>query len=266
MQLSIVILTWNSENHIEICLNTLIRSLQRSNIQEYEIFIVDNGSKDHTRSIIKRFQSEHTDKIKVILLDINHGTTFSRNIALKQARGDFISMIDSDIIFSTDVFSPLITILVQDQTIGMAVPRLVYSNGNFQKSTDKFPTILRKVHRYFLLKQIESNYKKESCQDYQYVDYAISAFWLMKKEVIDKIGLLDERIFYAPEDVDYCLRIWKSGLRIIYVPSCEVIHNAQEISRGLRINRAFFEHIKGLLYLYIKHRYFFRAPRISTQK
>jgi len=69
--------------------------------------------------------------------------------------------------------------------------------------------------------------------------------------------LLDERIFYSPEDVDYCIRIWRAGWQIHYMPSVSVVHDAQEISRpkGLGINKFTIRHAKGLAYLFVKHRY-----------
>ena len=76
--------------------------------------------------------------------------------------------------------------------------------------------------------------------------------------------MLLEKIFYAPEDVDYCLRIWKNGLGILFVPAITVIHNAQEISRGFKLNKATIEHIKGLGYLFWKHRYFLKKPTFDN--
>jgi len=95
------------------------------------------------------------------------------------------------------------------------------------------------------------------------VDYAISAFWLFHRSLLDKVGLLDEKIFYAPEDVDFCLRIWKAGLRIVYQPSVSVIHHTQEISRGWKLNSAKINHLKGLVYFFVKHRYLFTPPQFS---
>ena len=91
------------------------------------------------------------------------------------------------------------------------------------------------------------------------VDYAISAFWMFRRDVLEKVGLLDERIFYSPEDVDFCIRIWKAGYCIKYFPQVSVIHDAQEISRakGVKINIFTLSHLKGLLYLFLKHRYLF---------
>jgi GT2 family glycosyltransferase len=77
---------------------------------------------------------------------------------------------------------------------------------------------------------------------------------------LEKVGFLDEKIFYSPEDVDYCLRIWQAGFKIHYLPTVSVIHNTQEISRGYKLNRAKLSHIAGLFYLFYKHGYLFRRP------
>src|SRR5690606_30425379 len=92
------------------------------------------------------------------------------------------------------------------------------------------------------------------------VDYAISAFWLVRRSLYAALGGLDEKIFYAPEDVDFCLRVWRSGHSVVYVPSVTVVHHTQEISRGFALNRAKLNHVKGLLYYFLKHRYILRRP------
>ena len=57
------------------------------------------------------------------------------------------------------------------------------------------------------------------------VDYLISACWLFTREVYEKVGPLDEQIFYAPEDVDFCIRVWKAGFKIGYVPEYKMVHD-----------------------------------------
>jgi GT2 family glycosyltransferase len=94
------------------------------------------------------------------------------------------------------------------------------------------------------------------------VDYAISAFWLMRREVFEKVGPLDERIFYSPEDVDYCLRVWQAGFGVRYEPAVHAVHDAQEISRGFKMAGFTLRHAKGLAYLFLKHRYAFGLSRL----
>ncbi len=263
MDLSFVILTWNSDGHIQKCINSIHSSLSDSDYT-YEIFVVDNGSTDNTVRFLNESSKKHGNIIKPILLDSNTGTTYPRNLAIKKATGEYLVVLDSDVIVGNGSIDLLILQIGSDKSIGMAVPKLVYGSGTLQKSTDVFPTVWRKLYRYFFLKYIEnSEASTETNGAIRNVDYAISAFWLIKREVVQEVGLLDENIFYAPEDVDYCLRIWKKGYKIVYVPGACSIHNAQEISRGFKLNKAMIEHVKGLLYFFNKHKYIFRKPRFE---
>ncbi len=269
MDISFVLLTWNSEKYIKKCLDSLFISLFSESFS-HEIFIADNGSKDATVSIIKSYQNQYPGCIRPIFLDRNTGTTYPRNLALKQANGRYIVIMDSDVEIHKGTISGLINNLDMNKNIGLAVPRLFYPNGNLQKSTDHFPTVFTKIFRYFFLKFMEKQENKtvhEISRSHALrgnalceVDYAISALWVMKREVLERVGLLDENIFYSPEDVDYCLRIRKAGYKILYNPMVSAVHHTQEISRGFKINRAKLSHIRGLFYYFRKHGYYFRKP------
>ncbi len=138
------------------------------------------------------------------MLERNTGTTYSRNLALKQAQGRYLCVLDCDVEVLPGAIAQLIHTLEQDRHIGLAAPRLVYPNGNLQKSTDVFPTILTKVMRYFFLKLIgKRDHERAKNLTYQQsgrseVDYAISAMWVFKREVLERVGFLDEKFFYAP--------------------------------------------------------------------
>ena len=149
MDVSFIILTWNSERYIETCLELLLRDSQES-AYTAEIFVVDNGSTDNTVVLLRNLQAEHPDRIFPIFLEQNTGTTYSRNLALKRAQGQYLCIMDSDIEVTPGAIAQLIQTLKDHPHIGLAVPRLLYPNGNLQKSTDTFPTIGRKVFRYFL--------------------------------------------------------------------------------------------------------------------
>jgi GT2 family glycosyltransferase len=223
---------------------------------------VDNGSKDNTVALIEEMRMERGDCIIPILLDRNTGTTYSRNLALKQANGKYICIMDSDVVLQGGTLAGLISILDSESSAGLVAPRLVYPDGRWQKSTDDFPTIFTKLRRSLWLRKIEKKESEKKCPEGLVpVDYAISALWVMRREILEKVGLLDENIFYAPEDVDYCLRIWTAGYQVLYARQICSIHDAQEISRGFRINSATIKHMQGLLYYFRKHRYCFRRPR-----
>lgn len=264
MDLSFIILTWNSERYIEACLRSIGASLQGVGFN-YEIFVVDNGSSDQTPAMLRVHAEQHPGVIKPIYLAENRGTTVSRNLALRKAAGRYLCVMDSDVELTQGLFQPLIKVLEARPDIGMVVPRITYPSGRWQKSYDRFPTFAHKVKRLLWLREIErqEGLAVQNQVQERPVDYAISAFWLCKREVLERVGFLDEKIFYAPEDVDYCLRLWQAGYTIQYVPTVSVIHHTQEISRGYKFNRAKLSHIAGLLYLFYKHGYFFKRPVIN---
>jgi GT2 family glycosyltransferase len=256
MYLSIVILSFNSSRHIEKCLSHVFDSLKCVD-KKAEVFVVDNGSSDGSLDIIDGFQKQFSEVLNVIKFESNTGTTYSRNAALKQAKGDFILVLDSDAYITADAISRLTLYLAQAPDVGMAVPRLFYGSGNYQISCDVFPTLWLKAKRFLFLKKMEEKGDALSLVDKPTeVDYAISACWMLSRRCFKSVGLLDEKIFYSPEDVDYCLRVWQAGLAINYLPSVSVVHDAQELSRGFKLSRFHFSHLKGLLYLMFKHKYF----------
>lgn len=265
MDISFVILTWNSEKYIDLCLQSVFSSLAGQGL-EYEVLVVDNGSSDRSREILREYSLAKPETVKPIYLEQNLGTTVSRNLALDRAQGKYLCIMDSDVELNAGVFGPLLEKLNSDPSIGLVVPKLLYPSGKWQKSIDRFPTLLHKLNRFFRLRTIEGHEGEAESRviESREVDYAISAFWLFKRAVLTKVGKLDEKIFYAPEDVDYCLRIWKSGYKIVYVPGSTVVHHTQEISRGWKINKAKIEHLKGLAYLFRKHSFFVRSPDFKS--
>jgi PEP-CTERM/exosortase A-associated glycosyltransferase len=264
MDISFVILTWNSAAYIQQCCDSIISSLKPLNLC-YEVFIIDNGSTDRTAELLREYQTSYPNVFKPIFLIDNKGTTLSRNIGLKQATGRMVCVMDSDVVLSDNLFPRLIETLESDSSIGMVVPKINYPSGTWQKSYDQFPTIAHKLKRFFKLRSMEAKEGRQQLGQVEArpVDYAISAFWLFKREILAETGYLDERIFYSPEDVDFCLRVWNAGYKIIYVPAVNIIHHTQEISRGFKFTRAKLSHIKGLCYLFYKHRYFLKPPQFS---
>ncbi len=254
VRVSAVVLSFNSARYIRGCIESLHESLGPHG--PYEIFVVDNGSTDGSVEMLLGLMEPARGTLRCIFLDANLGTTVPRNLAMSAARGEFLLVIDSDAIASSDVVEKLLRRLNSRPMCGLAAPRLNYPSGKFQLSTDDFPTLPHKLRRLIALRQLESKVPEENDADRD-VDYAISAFWLVRREAAAAIGFLDENIFYSPEDVDFCLRLWEAGFSVVYVPEAVAVHDAQEISRSLRRARFFFRHAFGLAYFFRKHGYLF---------
>jgi GT2 family glycosyltransferase len=85
----------------------------------------------------------------------------------------------------------------------------------------------------------------------------ISCCWFLRREVVERVGPLDEHIFYAPEDVDYCLRVWRQGLAVAYFPFFRVLHHTRQVTHKRPVSPTALSHLKGLFYYWRKHRYLF---------
>jgi GT2 family glycosyltransferase len=260
MLVSAVILSFNSQRHVAKAVRSLAAEYARL-AEPCEILVVDNGSTDGSVEILKTLEREHAGTLTVIYSPVNTGTTVSRNMALRRARGRVILIMDSDIEVPEGCLATLLPRLDADPRIGLLAPRLVYPDGRPQLSADVFPTLTHKLRRFLGLKQMERALPRGESATRR-VDYAISAFWLIPRRVVERVGLLDERIFYSPEDVDYCLRVWEAGFEVVYDTAATAIHDAREISRGFKRPGFTFSHAKGLFYLFAKHRYVFGRARL----
>jgi len=259
--ISAVILTWNSARYIERCLRTLTADAYRAGIT-LEIFVVDGGSTDGTTEILSQLAKE-IPELQIIFLGKNLGTTVSRNIAIKKSCGEYVLILDSDTEILPGALGILCQALKEAPRAGLAAPRLFYPDGSVQPSCKRFPTAPLKVCKFLpfswlqRLGEAAELYPQElyskDFKEVLRVDHCISACWLVRREAIKVVGLFDEKIFYAPEDVDYCLRMWLAGWEVLYVPSAEVAHHTQRWSH--KSFEMAWMHAMGLLYYFRKHKY-----------
>ncbi len=267
--ISFIILTWNSQIYIEQCIKSILNDL--ANIKskyKYEILIIDGGSQDKTLNILKELCCKYHE-INVINLDKNMGTTISRNIGIRKSLGKYIFVLDSDTEVQEGTISTLIDIFNKKDNIGIVAPRLFYPDGSIQPSCKKFPTIKTKIYKYIPFNitrkiaeksELYNNIYEKEYKKITEVDYCISAAWMVNREAINDIGLFDENIFYAPEDVDYCLRMWLKGWKVIYNPLASVIHHTQR--KSYKDFNIAWQHLKGLLYYFGKYNYWFNRKKI----
>jgi hypothetical protein len=268
--ISIIILTWNSEKYVEKCVNSIYNSAgnERDSI---EVIVVDNGSSDSTPKILERLKTNNAN-FKYILLDKNYGTTFPRNLAIKESKGDFILVLDSDTEIGEHSIEILLDTLNDENyaNVGIVAPRLLYPDGSVQHSCKRLPNIAIKILKFTGSKYLKSiaesmelyGPKVYSLDFYDIieVDYCISACWLVRRKALDEVGLFDERIFYSPEDVDLCVRMWLKGWKVVYNPNATVIHHTQRLSK--RNFRIALSHAKGLFYYFRKYGYWFRREKL----
>lgn len=267
ISISVIILSWNSEKFIRQCINSIFIDLNFCNMEK-EIIIVDNGSSDGTIKILKQLHKKYSN-MKVIELEKNLGTTISRNIGIRESLGKYIFILDSDTEVQEGTISTLIDMFNKKDNIGIVAPRLFYSDGSIQPSCKKFPTIKTKIYKYVPFNitrkiaekdELYDNFYEKEYKQINEVDYCISAAWMVNREAIEDIGLFDENIFYAPEDVDYCLRMWLKGWKVIYNPLASVIHHTQR--KSYKNPKIAWKHLEGLFYFFRKYNYLLNRNKI----
>lgn len=266
-KIGFVILVWNSENVIDKCL------LSIANLQTISpsVVVVDNGSTDKTMEIV----SQYNEKLHLSTIQYkeNKGTTISRNDGLKRLMSfspDFYCILDSDTEINDEAYLTLIGEMEKHPEYGIIGPTMIISSGLEQMSARCFPTVMEKVYKAIPIKSLQEKGEEMEIQkpptpgamSYP-VDYLISACWLIRPKVLDKAGLLDEKIFYAPEDAEYCIRVWKSGFQVAFCPKAKIIHEWQRLSKKRILSKMNWEHIKGLGYMFKKHHYLFTANKLK---
>ena len=258
-QTSVIMLTWNSSGHIRRGLQALL--LQQREVA-LEIVVVDNGSTDSTPSVVR----ELVPQARIILNTCNQGVARARNQGVKVASGKYILFLDSDTEMAAGSLGDMVRFLEEHPSVGIVAPGLVSPDGSVQFSCRRFPTVPGKLLRQLplwlrralpLVADEELHSIDRSAA--RPVDYVIGACQLIRKEMLDQIGLLDERMFYGPEDVDLCLRAWQAGWQVYYLPPAIVMHSEQRITRR-QPGTLTLKHALALVYYFRKHRYFWRRP------
>ncbi len=216
------------------------------------MILVDNGSTDGS---IERIQKEFPD-YKYILNEENLGYSKAMNIAIKYALSkgaDYIFPLNNDArIKDEGCFEELINFAESDSKIGIVGPRFIFPSGSYQPSAYNIfmPSIV-----YLFLPNALANFILFGFgrQFYKTKEVLwVSGMFLIKKKLIENLGLFDERFFMGGEDVDYCLRARKKGWKIIYFPKKTLIHKGGESRKEgtIRYGRSTIEANAYLTYKY----------------
>jgi hypothetical protein len=255
IDVSVIILTWNSQDFFVECLRSAQTHLDGL---AYETIVVDNGSRDGGPELLAR----EFPQVHVIRNSVNRGVAAARNQGLAAARGRYIWLLDVDTRVLGGSVASLIGWMDENPEVGLVGARLVYADGSLQRSYRKFPTIGSKILRRLPGRWLErwrlhEHYSPDPRNSLCEVDYVIGACQFIRRLALDRVGLLDESIFYGPEDADYCLRLWACGWKVVYYPLLTVLHHEQRITKRRIFSRITWRHLVALFYYFRKHSYWF---------
>jgi hypothetical protein len=222
---SIVIVSFNTKDLLRKCVQSIYETTKGLN---YEVIIVDNASRDGSPEAI-----EHEfNHVRVIRNSENCGFAKANNQAIRLASGKYLLLLNSDTIMKEGTIERLVSFLEKDPRAAAVGPKVLNPDGTLQNKGFCFPSvtysiiILFGINRFFSEKVKRTWFPKFywSENDTREVDYLEGSCLLLRKEVIDRIGLLPEAFFMYFEEAEWCCLAKKHQYGIWYFPGAEIIH------------------------------------------
>ena len=213
MDLSIIIVNWNTSALLLQCLNSIYNSNPRCS---FEIIVVDNGSRDDSISMIET----HFQSVIILKNDRNQGFARANNQGLSIAQGRYFMLLNSDTIVLPGAIDKLIETSDRNPELGVVGPQILNMDGTVQKSWASFPS--------FFSELIGQNLRRRtpviSFPHAYEVDWITGACMLVRARTVSEVGMLDDGYFMYSEETDWCLRIKKKGWKIWYFADAEIYH------------------------------------------
>jgi GT2 family glycosyltransferase len=260
MDLSIIILNYNTCEHLRACIRALLAegstSLSGGRL-ETEVLVVDNASSDRSADMV----AGEFPWVELIRSPRNGGFAFGNNQALRRARGATILLLNPDTLMPPGGIGRLIERLDAHPEAGIVGPKLLRPNGSMHLACRRsFPTPSTAFYRFSGLARLFPESPRFGRYNLTFVDPDLpmevdsvcGACMLVRREVLERIGLLDERFFMYGEDLDWCLRARDAGWSVRYEPSVVVQHQHGAASRK-RALRTTFHFFRAMDIFYRKH-------------
>lgn len=224
MTFSFIIVNWNVRELLEKCLLSIEKF---SSHFSYEVIVADNASMDGSVAMMR----EKFPQINLIANTKNAGFAAGVNQGIKQARGEYIVLLNPDVEIKESTLENLLEEFKNSTDSGIIGGKIKNEDRSIQPSVRAFPDILSQAMiilklRHLFKSRAISRYMAEDF-DYakrQEVDQVMGAFFAIRRKVIEQIGPMDERFFLWFEEVDFCKRTRDAGWKIIYTPKPEVLH------------------------------------------
>lgn len=248
IDLSIIVISYNTKTTTLNCLKSIIESLKSTELT-YENVVVDNASTDGSQQAILNLKSEISNLI-LIRNKGNVGFAKANNQAVKQAKGDYILLLNSDIVVLDDAIIKLYKFIEQNKQVGFVGGKLFNANMSLQASAAPFYT-LPVIFGALFLKGDHWGLTRSSPNKTVKTDWVSGACIMTKKEYYGKVGGFDKGIFMYMDEVDLLYRAAKQGFSTYFYPGARFIHLGSASSQGR--TQPILQVYRGFLYFYRKH-------------
>ena len=241
MKLSVVIVNYNVEYFLEQCLHSVRRAMQGI---EGEVFVVDNNSVDGSLKML----AQKFPEVKVIANKENVGFAKANNQAIRVSAGEYVLLLNPDTVVEDDTFTKCLSFMDSHPDAGGLGVKMVDGKGRFLPESKRgLPTAATAFYKMFGLAKLFPHSKRFARyymghlpdDETNEVEILAGAFMLMRKETLDKVGLLDETFFMYGEDIDLSYRITQGGYKNYYFPETRIIHYKGESTKKTSVNYVF---------------------------
>ena len=254
MDLSVVVVSFNARDYLRRCLASV---LEQTKGVSCELIVGDNASWDGSAQMV---QAEFP-QVTLVRLTANLGFAAGCNRGMERAAGEFILLLNPDTELAEDAFSPMVAYCRQNPSVGILGPKLLNSDGSLQLSCRRFPSHLTSLfNRQSVLTRLFPGNpfsRRYLMTDWAHdriepVDWLSGACLVLRRDMVDRIGGMDEGFFMYIEDVDLCYRAHRAGYEVAYFPQVAVTHHIGKSSDTMP-NRSILQWHRSMWRYYRKH-------------
>ncbi len=252
--LSVAIVNYKKGPLLLACLDSIYKTAGDLKV---EVIVVDNASSDGVAELLPT----RYPQVRLILNLANLGFAKATNQALAEARGSFILLLNPDTVVTEGALQTLVDFLEANPEVGAVGPQMVGPDGAVQLSCRSFPGYATAFfgHYSFLTRWVPGNplSRRYLLSDWDHaetreVDWVSGACIMTRRDVLERVGPLDEQFFLFNEDVDWCKRVRETGWKVVYLPEARVIHHIGASKDKIPAALVIARH-RGMVHYYRKH-------------
>lgn len=230
--LSIIITHHQTPVLLKLCLKSIKENIGQV---EHEIIVADSQAQPETQDLIE----EEFSSVRFVSFAKNVGYAKIVNEGIKKSQGEYLLILNADIIILKDSISRLLEFIQTHSQVGVVGPQLLTFSNSVQNSCFRFPDIGAILARRTFFGRLSWGKNKINqflINDWdrlssRKVDWLQGSAMLVQRQAVEKVGLLDERFFMYLEDADWCRRFWQNGYQVVYLPTAQMAHYYYRISK-----------------------------------
>ncbi len=254
LDLSIIIVNWNTRDLLRDCLLSIYDS---EGDFAFKTVVVDNCSQDTSCAMV----AEEFPQVHLIKSEINGGYAYANNLGLRQFYARYYLLLNPDTVLPADALQGMLEFMDAHPDVGIAGPKLILADGSLDLACRRgFPTPANSFYKLFGLSRLFPNSRRFGQYNMTYldpdqeaeVDSVVGAFMMIRGEVVEQIGGLDEAYFMYAEDLDWALRAKQAGWKAYYYPKVTVLHYKRQSSEQ-NSKKARYEFWRAMYIFYRKH-------------